>query len=351
MRMPPFPQMKKHSISFLASDKLSISGPGDEKTSLSYDANGNLLSETTGSKEIKYAWDGDNQLVTVTSPDAGTEHNIYDLSGKRVKRIAPTSITSYVYDDRNVLQEIDTHGVTVAQYTSSFGHWGGLISQRRGRDSSFYGFDLSANTRLLIDSSGQTHATYLYDAFGINRGSSLNDGNPHRYGGQYGYWCDGADRFYVGARHYDSSKGRWLSNDPIGHAGGDWNLYRYVGNGPIMQVDASGLQAIPIGIGGAALCALVPGCAELVAAGLIIAALALIAAYIAAHTKVCPITVAPCPPCPASTVQVHNDGKPHWPCTGAHWHCLFQNQNPVTCVCYGARRFGGCIPPPAPTTC
>ncbi len=32
-------------------------------------------------------------------------------------------------------------------------------------------------------------------------------------------------------RWYDASVGRWISEDPIGFAGGDANLYRYVGNG------------------------------------------------------------------------------------------------------------------------
>ena len=33
-------------------------------------------------------------------------------------------------------------------------------------------------------------------------------------------------------RWYDARTGRWISEDPIGFAAGDANLYRYVGNGP-----------------------------------------------------------------------------------------------------------------------
>lgn len=43
-------------------------------------------------------------------------------------------------------------------------------------------------------------------------------------------------------RWYDASVGRWLSEDPIGFAAGDPNLYRYVGNMPAMYVDPSGLE-------------------------------------------------------------------------------------------------------------
>jgi uncharacterized protein RhaS with RHS repeats len=51
-------------------------------------------------------------------------------------------------------------------------------------------------------------------------------------------------------RWYDPSVGRWLSEDPIGFAGGDGNVYRYVLNAPTDYVDPLGFQApVSIGIG------------------------------------------------------------------------------------------------------
>ncbi|MEM9828735.1 MAG: RHS repeat-associated core domain-containing protein, partial [Planctomycetota bacterium] len=43
-------------------------------------------------------------------------------------------------------------------------------------------------------------------------------------------------------RWYDADTGRWISQDPIGFAAGDANLYRYVGNGPTNATDPSGLE-------------------------------------------------------------------------------------------------------------
>jgi hypothetical protein len=40
---------------------------------------------------------------------------------------------------------------------------------------------------------------------------------------------------------YDATIGRWTSEDPIGFAAGDANLYRYVHNGPTNATDPSGL--------------------------------------------------------------------------------------------------------------
>ncbi len=43
-------------------------------------------------------------------------------------------------------------------------------------------------------------------------------------------------------RWYDPVVGRWLSQDPIGFAGGDANLYRYCQNSPLVRTDPTGLM-------------------------------------------------------------------------------------------------------------
>jgi RHS repeat-associated protein len=45
----------------------------------------------------------------------------------------------------------------------------------------------------------------------------------------------------LGARLYDASVGRWLTEDPSGFSAGDANLYRYVGNNPYNNTDPTGL--------------------------------------------------------------------------------------------------------------
>jgi hypothetical protein len=44
---------------------------------------------------------------------------------------------------------------------------------------------------------------------------------------------------------YDARVGRWLSEDPLGFAAGDANLYRYVGNCPTGASDPTGMQPAP----------------------------------------------------------------------------------------------------------
>ena len=43
-------------------------------------------------------------------------------------------------------------------------------------------------------------------------------------------------------RWYDPNLGKWISQDPIGFAAGDANLYRYVGNEAVAATDPGGLQ-------------------------------------------------------------------------------------------------------------
>jgi len=46
--------------------------------------------------------------------------------------------------------------------------------------------------------------------------------------------------YYMRARYYDAETGRFISEDPIGFAGGDLNLYAYVANNPVLFVDPDG---------------------------------------------------------------------------------------------------------------
>jgi hypothetical protein len=47
------------------------------------------------------------------------------------------------------------------------------------------------------------------------------------------------DLYYVRARYYDASTGRFISEDPAGFVDGP-NLYIYAGNNPILYVDPTG---------------------------------------------------------------------------------------------------------------
>ena len=92
---------------------------------------------------------------------------------------------------------------------------------------------------------------YAYDDFGqgaTNRVEMV--ANPFRYVGRYGVMTDGDDLLSMRARYYIPSLGRFTQSDPIGFAGGDLNLYAYVGNNPITRLDPLGLWYVDVNITG-----------------------------------------------------------------------------------------------------
>lgn len=59
----------------------------------------------------------------------------------------------------------------------------------------------------------------------------------------------------MSSRYYSHDTGRFISEDPIGFAGEDFNLYRYVENNPLKFIDPFGEQAAEFinGVGAPAL--------------------------------------------------------------------------------------------------
>ena len=70
---------------------------------------------------------------------------------------------------------------------------------------------------------------------------TLDTNNSYAYTGRE---LDDTDLYYYRARYYDPTTQRFLSQDPIGFASGDFNFYRYVGNSPGNFVDPSGLWSV-----------------------------------------------------------------------------------------------------------
>jgi RHS repeat-associated protein len=60
-------------------------------------------------------------------------------------------------------------------------------------------------------------------------------------------WDPIAGLYYYDNRWYDSTTGRYFSQNPLEFSAGDGNLYRYAYNNPLNFTDPSGMQPIQIG--------------------------------------------------------------------------------------------------------
>ena len=114
--------------------------------------------------------------------------------------------------------------------------------------------DHLGSTVALADSSGAIVSSTSYDSFGNaapkqaagSAASGAGNAAPniatsYRYTGRE-YDAD-TGLYYYRNRWYDPETGRFISEDPIGFAGGDINLYGYVGNNPLSFTDPSGNYA------------------------------------------------------------------------------------------------------------
>jgi len=109
-----------------------------------------------------------------------------------------------------------------------------LLRYRLGKVKYFLA-DHLGSTNGLADASGNVVSFVAYDSFGNASGNLAT---------RYQYTGREFDNFtglhYYRARWYDGNLGRFISEDPIGFAGGDINLYGYVWNNPIKLVDPQG---------------------------------------------------------------------------------------------------------------
>ena len=121
--------------------------------------------------------------------------------------------------------------------------WSGLLGcTALDGTSMYYSYDAWGNTADLTTTGGAMLNQYAYLPFGgvvFQENESIV--NPFTFVGQQGVMQESDDLYFMRARYYSPSWGRFLSRDPIGLGGGDTNLYSYVQNAPLAYSDESGL--------------------------------------------------------------------------------------------------------------
>jgi len=92
----------------------------------------------------------------------------------------------------------------------------------------------------LTDSNGNVVKTYDYRGFGEIHAQTGTVVQPFAFTSR-DYDSESGLYFYRG-RYYDPKVGRFINRDPIGFAGGDVNLFRYVQNNSVNFIDPEGLS-------------------------------------------------------------------------------------------------------------
>jgi len=170
------------------------------------------------------------------------------------------SETRYIYDGMLVLQERDwnnapkvsyTRGVDLSGSRQGAGGIGGLLARSEHATSSPYGVnrtdcyhvDGNGNITAMLRADSTLSASYQYDPYGrvMTSSGELKDANVYRFSSKMVHPNSGL--YYYGYRFYDPNLQRWPNRDPLGEINKP-NLYQFVGNDPVNNVDPLGLYIL-----------------------------------------------------------------------------------------------------------
>jgi RHS repeat-associated protein len=226
-----------------------------------YDADGNL----TNDGRWMFTWDAENRPISMLSSNVvdGAKKKldfVYDWRGRRRSKVVstwsgsafnPTATNRFVYDDWNLIAELDPTNNLIRSYVWGLdlsatmweaGGVGGLLAVNIATNGVHFAvYDSAGNVSALVSgTNGAISAQYEYGAFGeLTRASGVAaNSNPCRFSTKF--TDDESDFLYQGYRYYNPSMGRWLNRDPIEEWGGI-NLYSYVGNDSVEGLDPLGL--------------------------------------------------------------------------------------------------------------
>jgi len=198
-----------------------------------YDRNGRLTSNGARS----YVWDARNQLSQITG--ATSAQFSYDAMGRRSRKSINTVATQFLYDGPNTIEELSDGPAPVVNATILTGlRVDEAFGRTKGTTKTDYLTDHLGSTVALSDASAALSTSYSYEPYGRATQTGVPDDNARAFTGRED---DGTALLYYRARYYDPVSGRFLSEDPMGLEGGDFNLYSYVLRNPLTFVDPFGL--------------------------------------------------------------------------------------------------------------
>ena len=213
-------------------------GPANRQTQfgdavMTYDNNGNLTRLMDGSGATIFTWDARNRLVAVNGPNS-THTFLYDALGRRIRQVSNGAVIEYVYDRSDIVQE--ARDASAVSYLRA--PWQDEPFARSSGE--FYLSAAPGSVIALTDAQGTVTTSYTYEAFGQVVVTGDPTANPLEYAARE---HDATGLYSYRGRYYSPTLRRFISEDPIGFAGGDPNLYAYVNNNPLIFNDPSGLDA------------------------------------------------------------------------------------------------------------
>ncbi|MFM5169662.1 RHS repeat domain-containing protein, partial [Aeromonas veronii] len=225
-----------------------------------YDEFGRLAIERRGKGQslvTRYHYDRQHQLIRAELPDGTTAHYDYDAFGRRIRKTVSGTkgelVTEFLWQANNLIAEnsyqlSDDKRRADEQYRSFIyepGSFKPLVQlEGEGQDAEVFHYQLDhlGTPLALTRDNGATAWQVRYRAYGnVWREEIAEVATPLRFQGQY--FDAETGLHYNRHRYYQPEKGRFITPDPIGLAGG-LNNYQYAPN-PIGWVEPLGSMNKP----------------------------------------------------------------------------------------------------------
>lgn len=213
---------------------------GTAPISLTYDANGNTLTDENGNT---YKWDALNRLTAIIYPGGTHTEFAYDGLSRRIQIVerAGTSVGSgtvastknYLWIGSEIAEERDASNTVTKRFFPQ--------GEQQSGTSYYYTSDHLRSVREMCNTSGSIVSRMAYDPYGRTTTVSGTILPTKQYAGYFQHQTSGLS--LTEYRAYNENTGKWLSRDPISENGGI-NLYQYVRDNPINLVDPSGLTSV-----------------------------------------------------------------------------------------------------------
>ncbi|TKB76126.1 MAG: RHS repeat protein, partial [Nitrospira sp.] len=220
------------TVSYNANNQQTTFGTNIE----TYDLNGNLNTVTDAGVTTTYTWNARNQLTGISNTGFSASFT-YDSFGRRTGKTIQGTTTNFVYDGLNPVQE--KAGATVTANLLTGLGIDEFFTRTDGVGVRALLPDALGSTVALGDGTGTLQTQYTYEPFGYATQTGAASTSSYKYTGRED---DGTGLYYYRARYYHPRLQRFLSEDPIGFGGGDFNFYGYTGNNPLLFVDPNGLR-------------------------------------------------------------------------------------------------------------
>jgi RHS repeat-associated protein len=219
--------------------QITVSG---KTYTLAYDGNGNLIGKqntTDASDTTAHTWDARNRLTAIAAPGLAASFR-YDPLGRRIERTVNGATTAYLYDGNQAIGEVRA-GQTASLLTGL--NIDEAIARYASTGRSTQLTDQLGSVIRQIDEAESTQSQTAYSPYGEAQTTGDDQGNSTEYTGREN---DDTGLYFYRARYFDPVLKRWISEDPIGTAGGV-NTYAYVENDPLNQIDPLGLMGSGVG--------------------------------------------------------------------------------------------------------